>query len=175
LIEDDAEARSAQKRNRKAYAANKKPSKKDLELSSGRLYDCKYLVRQLEDARDAVENKLRGDMTVESLETPMVSETKVANPETRTPLSIHDALNMMQERDEHYKGATPVQKIDDNWSDGAKAHAALHAVQTPAEADINKVVDENKREIDASLRRSVDYRHNDNKIGDKKPVGNDGK
>lgn len=99
----------------------------------------------------------------------------VTNPETRKPASMREALSMMYAKTTHTSGATTPEGMMDKVSPAAKAWAEKHSVATPPQADIDKVLDMNKTEVDASLRRSVDYRNNDQQIGDKKPVGNDGK
>jgi hypothetical protein len=182
LHKDHMEAEKAQKRISDAYKAGKEPKESDRVAASKRLYACKYTVRELENARDTLEYKLRDedspDHAVESVEAPNpVYEGrfgKPVEPETRQPVSIRDALAMMENksRDDHYKGATPPQTMDDNWSGEAKKFAEVHKVDDVEVADINKVVDKNKQEVGLSLQRSVNYRHNDQTIGDKKPVGN---
>jgi hypothetical protein len=169
LYADDKKAREAQKRINIAYRKGVKPNKTDLATSNKKLYDCKYLVRSLEDALDQIESKALVDGNIIA-----VSEsTKPVNPETRTPVSIKDALAMMSENDrsKHYKGALPAQTIDDNWSQDAKNFAKMHKVDEPDEADINKATAKNKIEVGASLARAVNYRHNDQSMGDKTVPG----
>jgi hypothetical protein len=102
---------------------------------------------------------------------------RVANPETRKPISMRDALAMMEDRgrEDHYKGATKPQEYDDNWSASAKKFASMHPIDPVEVADVNKAMDKNKQEVGLSLQRAQDWRHNDSKIGDKTQPGNDGK
>lgn len=179
-------AKAAMKRISAAYAKNKQPSEADRKAANKGLYDCKYVVRSLEDALDSLIQKLPSDMNegraIQSGNTKSVAAyeqvSRFGKPvelETRKPTSVRDALAMMESRDAHTKGATPPQAYDDNWSKGAKDWADKHPTHEVPEADINKVVEKNKQEVGLSLQRTVNYRHNDNKQGDKKPVGNDGK
>jgi len=174
-------ALAASDRIGKSYSAGKSPSEADVKASTTMMYDCKYIVRQLEDARDTLEEKLPREEMKESFiptSEPVVETSRFGgsvSPETRKPVSTRDALAMMEERSMHIKGATKPQAYDDTWAPQAKDFANKHKVDEPDYADINKVTQMNKTEVGASLARTVNYRHNDQKIGDKKPVGNDGK
>lgn len=183
LYDNHMAAKEAKKRIHAAYSAGKTPTESDRKVASKGVYDCKYTVRTLEDALDSLLQKLPGDMKESSVSanSPKVAyenTTRFGKPvqlETNKPISICDALAMMENREAHYKGATAPQKYDDNWSTGAKNWAKQHPVDDVEVADINKVVEKNKQEVGLSLQRTVNYRHNDNKQGDKKPIGNDGK
>lgn len=159
---------AASQRINDAYAKGLPPDKTDLKLQSSKFYDCKYLVRQLEDLRDALETKNRDldkiGYTYESL-----------NVETRTPISINHALQMMKERaDPHTAGAYPPEGMTDKWSDKAIEFAQIHALDIPEESNIDDAIRKNKEEVEASLARRVNYRHNDQQIGDKTMPKNDG-
>lgn len=124
--------------------------------------DAKRIYRILEDIRDELEN--RGYVSSEDSSTQAYEAVDM----NRKPSSIRDALRMMKEANaKQTAGAMPSQPMTDNWSKGAKDFAAVHKTEL---TDIEDVLKANKKEIDASLRRSVDYRHNDNQAGDKKPV-----
>jgi len=165
ITDDHKKAMAAADRVSASYASNKDPSQSDIKLQSGRMYDAKMLVRSLADCRDALETNKR-----EVRESVDVNVT-VEHPSA--PNSIRSALTKMAEanRAERYKGATKSQTYDDNWSGEAKAFADKHKVQEPDYVDINKVTANNKTEVGASLARSVNYRPNDQKIGDKTQPG----
>lgn len=102
---------------------------------------------------------------------------QVTIKEKKRPYNTRVALEMMMENDRaaHYAGAAPPEGISDKWSGEALNFVNTHELDEPGEVDINVAIEKNKAEVDASLRRSVQYRHNDSQIGDKKPVGNDNK
>lgn len=184
LYDNHMKAMDASKKLSAMYAKGKEPTDAMRKAAySGKMYDCKYTVRSLEDARDSLKKKLPSAMKEDTMlvdEAPVsVAETTrfgdVIVAETRKPVSVRDALAMMESRALQTKGATPHQKYDDNWSPKAKEWASEHPVDENEKVDINKAIDKNKQEVGLSLQRSVNYRHNDQKIGDKKSVGNDGK
>lgn len=175
MVEQHEEAREASKRITDAYRQGKEPSDEDSKKAGGLLYNAKELVRSLMECRDALEVSQRAPIE-ESKQTPAVRYAKPSNPESRTPLSIRDAMLMMHERADrakHYEGATDPQEYDDNWSGKAKEFANKHKVEEPDYADINKVAEMNKTEVGASLARKVNHRHNDQTIGDKTRPGAD--
>ncbi len=168
LVTDHDDAQKAGERIEQAYKNGGAPSEADRKICDKKFYDAKYVVRQLEDIRDSLEGKTKTEKVVsdEAVATPKRYYESV-NPETRTPVSIRDALGMMETRDRHTDGATPPEPIDDKFSGMDKKFIALHKVHEPDESNIDAAINKNNIEVGASLQRSVNYRHNDHRIGDK--------
>lgn len=109
------------------------------------VYDLKYIVRALEDARDQLEN---------------------ADPvpvKVREGHSLREAALALAQR----RRGLPPQTYGDNLPGRERDFMDVHVVDSPPEVDAEKIADANKAMVDASLRTSVAYRHNDSRIGDK--------
>lgn len=165
LVSAHKAACEAADRIQATYAKGGVPSEADRKAADQKLYDVKYLVRQLEDVRDTLENKSRTETVDAVVSVKRYYES--VEPSTAQPISIRDALGIMENRALQTAGATPPEKMDDKISADAKKWMGIHAVQTPDESNIDAATAKNKIEIGKSLQRSVDYRHNDQKIGDK--------
>lgn len=167
LYADHYAACEASKRISAAYAAGKTPSDADREMANKKVYDIKYLIRQLEDVRDSLEMKSPSEPEekVASVSTGRYYES--VNPTKESPISIRQALAMMEDRALQTAGATEPEAIDDKLSGKEKGWINVHAMEIPDETNIDAATDKNKTEVEASLQRAVNYRHNDQKIGDK--------
>jgi hypothetical protein len=89
--------------------------------------------------------------------------------------SIRAAMKVMEDRALQAGDAYPPEAIDSKMSPKSIQFADVHEVDEPDESDINAAINKNTQEVNASLRRTVNYRPNDNQQGDKKMPGNDGK
>ena len=84
-------------------------------------------------------------------------------------------MKVMEDRALQAGDAYPPEAIDSKMPPKSIEFADVHEVDEPDESDINAAINKNTQEVNASLRRTVNYRPNDNQQGDKKMPGNDGK
>ncbi len=158
----------AQDRINAAYKAGKTPSEEDRKLADKKLYDMKYLIRQLEDVRDSLEHKTPSPEVVAPEKDSVLSRYyESVNPTKETPISIRHALAMMEDRALQSSAATEPEAIDSKMSPAEKAFINTHQLEVPDETNIDAATAKNKTEVEASLQRAVNYRHNDQRIGDK--------
>lgn len=109
LIGEHEAACSAQEKITAMHQAGRKPNEALYKKTHGKIYDAKYLLRDLETARDAVLSKCQSvkegfDSPVETAEAPVREAMETA-------------------------GAVPGEKLDSKWSKGAKRFVKAHVIK----------------------------------------------
>ncbi len=168
-IAEHKEAEAHQKKIKDIYRSGKSPSDSDRKVSYQHIYNCKYLVRTLEEARDALLQRKRS--TNEDVEVAMNDSAAFAEsiseevndentaiedlviPEHMT--GMRAALYMMERKET--KGATSSEKMDSKASqsekDWVKLNGGINGDNKQGEADINVAISKNSAEVGKSLSR----------------------
>jgi len=109
LIGEHEAAESAQKKITAMHQAGKKPNESLYKKTHGRIYDAKYLLRELETARDAVLSKCQP--VKESMENAVEAPVETVAESKQTD------------------GAYPPEPFDSKWSKGTKRFVKGHVIK----------------------------------------------